>query len=152
MSTPNPISAKTFAGTWLLADAYAETDGRREAFPLGEGAEGLIIYDAAGYMSAQLMRTGRARFSTRNLDEVPLNEFREAYLGYTSYYGRFTLNTAANTVTHHVEGSLAAGWVGGDQLRYFSFGDDGSLTLRTPPMRTADGSKVVNTLVWRRAS
>jgi hypothetical protein len=152
MPQPIPINAKTFAGTWRLADAYAETDGRREAFPLGDGAHGLIIYDEAGFMSAQLMRAGRGRFTARDPDEVPLNEFKEAYLGYTSYYGRFTLNVAAKTVTHHVEGSLAAGWIGGDQLRYFTFGDDGTLTLRTPPMRTVDGSKVVNTLVWRRAS
>ena len=64
--------------------------------------------------------------------------------------GTYTLNVAEMTVTHHVEGSLAAGWVGGDQLRYFEFVDD-RLVLKTPPMRTADGTRVVNTLVWRRA-
>jgi len=151
MPKSTSVSAKTFAGTWRLSDAYAETEAGRRAFPLGDGAHGLIIYDEAGYMSAQLMSAGRRRLSKRDLDEVPLEEFKEAYLGYTAYYGTFSLNLEEGTVTHHVEGSLAAVWVGGDQLRYFAFEDDGTLTLRTPPMRAADGTKVVNTLVWRRA-
>jgi len=151
MANEPSVTPATFAGTWRLADAYAETEAGRQPFPLGDGTHGLIIYDAAGYMSAQLMSKDRERLSQRNLDEVPLEEFRQAYLGYTSYYGTFTLNAAENTVVHHVEGSLAAGWVGGDQLRYFEFSADGALILKTPPIRVADGTKVVNTLVWRRA-
>ncbi len=151
MSKAAPVSAERFAGTWRLADSYAETDAGRQAFPLGENTHGFIIYDAAGYMSAQLMSDGRERLSQRNLDDVPPDEFRQAYLTYTAYYGTFTLDPEAGTVVHHVEGSLAAGWVGGDQLRYFEFTDDGALVLKTPPMRTVDGTKVVNTLVWRRA-
>ena len=150
MSNNQKITASSFAGTWRLADAYAETDAGRQPFPLGEGTQGLIIYDERGFMSAQLMSADRTRLSARNLDDVPLDEFKTAYLGYTSYFGRFSLNAAENTVTHHVEGSLAAGWVGGDQLRYFEFVDD-NLVLKTPPIRVADGSKVVNTLIWARA-
>ncbi len=143
------ITIHSFAGTWRLADAYAETDARRLPFPLGEGTQGLIIYDERGYMSAQLMSPDRARFSARNLDKVPLEEFRAAYLGYTSYFGQFTLDVPQKTVTHHVHGSLAAGWVGGDQLRYFEFVEE-RLVLKTPPIRIADGSKVINTLIWGR--
>jgi hypothetical protein len=149
MSNDQQITAHSFAGTWRLADAYAETDAGKQPFPLGERTQGLIIYDDAGYMSAQLMSADRARLSARNLDDVPLEEFKTAYLGYTSYFGTFTLNVAEKTVTHHVEGSLAAGWVGGDQLRYFEF-VEGNLVLKTPPIRIADGSKVVNTLIWAR--
>lgn len=150
MSSATEINADSFAGTWRLADAYAETAQGRRPFPLGDGTHGLIMYDTAGHMSAQLMSAGRKPFSSRNFEEVPLEEFKAAYLGYTSYYGTYTLNVAEQTVTHHVEGSLTAGWVGGDQLRYFEFAD-GALILKTPPMRTVDGTKVVNTLVWRRA-
>ena len=150
MSNKQQITARSFAGTWKLADAYAETDAGRQAFPLGEGTQGIIIYDENGYMSAQLMSADRERLSARNLDHVPLEEFKTAYLGYTSYFGSFTLNAAEKTITHHVEGSLAAGWVGGDQLRYFEF-VDGDLVLKTPPIRVAEGSKVVNTLIWSRA-
>ena len=150
MSSAEEINANSFAGAWRLAEAYAETDAGRQPFPLGDGTQGLIMYDTEGHMSAQLMSADRKPFSSRNLEAVPLQEFKATYLGYTSYYGTYTLNVAEKTVTHHVEGALTAGWVGGDQLRYFEF-VDGALVLKTPPMRTADGTKVVNTLVWRRA-
>jgi hypothetical protein len=150
MSDDLDINASSFAGTWRLAEAYAESSTGRTEFPLGDGTKGLIMYDTAGNMSAQLMSADRKPFSSRALDEVPLEEFKTAYLGYTSYYGTYTLNVDKKTVTHHVEGSLSAGWVGGDQLRYFEFAD-GCLVLKTPPMRTVDGTKVVNTLVWQRA-
>lgn len=149
MARAKRVGPQTFAGTWRLEDAYAETASGRQPFPLGDGAHGFIMYDAHGHMSAQLMRAERERLSSSNLDDVPLQEFKDAYLGYTAYYGTYTLNLIENTVTHHVEGSLAASWVGGDQLRYFDFVDD-TLVLKTPPMRTADGTKVINTLVWRK--
>ncbi len=150
MHDAQEINTGSFAGAWRLEEAYAETPAGRQPFPLGNDAHGLIMYDAAGHMSAQLMSSGRKPFSSQNLDEVALEEFKAAYLGYTSYYGTYTLNADEKTVTHHVEGSLAARWVGGDQLRYFEFADE-RLILRTPPMRTVDGTKVVNTLVWQRA-
>jgi len=150
MSDDLDIDASSFAGSWRLVEAYAESSAGRTPFPLGDGTLGSIMYDTAGNMSAQLMSADRKPFSSRALDEVPLEEFKTAYLGYTSYYGTYTINLDEKTVTHHVEGSLAAGWVGGDQLRYFEFAD-GRLVLKTPPMRTVDGTKVVNTLVWQRA-
>jgi hypothetical protein len=150
MNSEQEIDANAFAGAWRLAEAYAETPDGRRPFPLGDGTRGLIMYDTEGHMSAQLMSANRKPFSARNLEDVPLEEFKTTYLGYTSYFGTYTLDVAKKTITHHVEGALTAGWVGGDQLRYFEFAD-GALVLKTPPMRTADGTKVVNTLVWRRA-
>ena len=144
------IDATSFAGTWRLRDAYAESDQGREAFPLGENTRGQIIYDVKGFMSAQLMSDKRALLSARDLDAVPLAEFKTAYITYTSYYGSYTLDTAQQTITHQVEGALAAAWVGRGQLRYYEFVDD-NLVLRTPPIRTAAGHKVRNTLVWQRA-
>ena len=145
------ISAKTFAGTWRLQQAFAEKDGVRQAFPLGEGTKGRIMYDDIGHMSAQLMSKERVNFSSRVPKEIPLEEISRAYHEYTSYYGTYTLDVDAGTITHHVEGALAPQWIGGDQLRYFKFdGDD--LVLTTPPMKVADGSKVVNTLVWRKVT
>lgn len=145
------ISAKTFAGTWRLQDSYAEKDGVRQPFPLGEGTQGLIMYDDIGHMSAQLMSKERVRFSARIPKDIPLEEVSRAYHEYTSYYGTYTLDVDAGTITHHVEGALAPQWIGGDQLRYFKFNGE-NLILTTPPMKVADGSKVVNTLIWRKVT
>ena len=145
------ISAKNFAGTWRLKDAYAEKDGVRQAFPLGENTQGLIMYDDIGNMSAQLMSKERVRFSARVPQEIPLQEIARAYHEYTSYFGTYTLDVAAGTITHHVKGALAPQWIGGDQLRYFEF-DGENLRLTTPLMKVADGSKVINTLIWEKVT
>ena len=90
------------------------------------------------------------KFSARVLDDIPLEEVRDAYEQYTSYFGTYTLDPMAGTIVHHVEGALVPNWVGGNQLRYFSL-DEGALTLKTPPMKLTDGTKVVNFLTWVRA-
>ena len=145
------ISPRTFAGTWRLQESFAESDGTKQSFPLGEGTQGLIMYDELGHMSAQLMSRDRVRFSSRVPSQIPLEEVSRAYHEYTSYFGTYTLDVGAGTIVHHVEGALAPQWIGGDQLRYFKF-DGQLLVLTTPPMKIADGSKVVNTLVWKKAS
>jgi hypothetical protein len=37
--------------------------------------------------------------------------------GYIAYAGRFSVDEAAGTVTHHIELSLSPNWVGTDQIR-----------------------------------
>ena len=46
-----------------------------------------------------------------------------------SYYGRYTLDLSAQTVTHHVEGSSSVPFVGSDQVREFVFEGPDRLVL-----------------------
>ncbi len=149
MTDPNPSAP--FVGTWQLADSYSQKPSGRTAFPLGEKVIGRINYDAAGNMAAQLMAEGRAPFSSRDPREVADSEYRAAYQSYTGYFGTYTVDPQAGTVTHHVLGASVPGWPGHDQVRFYEFGDD-TLTLRTPPMRGNDGEKAVHTLVWQRTA
>lgn len=146
---PDTDLAAAFCGTWELEDSYSEKPSGRAPFPLGEGVRGRINYDASGRMAAQLMARERAPLSSRDPREVADAEYRAAYQTYTSYFGRYTVDADAGTVTHHVEGASVPNWPGNDQLRYFDLDGD-RLTLRTPPMRGNDGEKAVHTLVWRR--
>jgi hypothetical protein len=146
------MQTPSFAGTWELRDAFALTpDGRRLPSPLGEKVLGQIMYDAAGNMSAQLMSVGRPLFSSRSMDETPAEEVKQAFLGFTSYWGSYRIDTAAGTVTHHVVGASAPSWPGGDQVRYFEL-QGNRLTLKTPPIRGRDGVKLVQQLVWEKVA
>ena len=144
-------AATGFVGTWRLGDSYSEGPDGRTSLPLGDGVLGRINYDRAGNMAAQLMSAGRERFSHRNPAEVSDAEYRVAFQTYTSYFGTYTVDPAAGTVTHHVEGASVPGWPGQDQLRYYELDGD-TLTLRTPPMRDLEGNKAVHTLVWHRVA
>lgn len=144
------MSTPSFVGTWQLLDAFALTaDGQRLPSPLGEKVLGQIMYDNAGNMSAQLMSTGRPLFSSRNMDETPADEFKQAFLSYTSYWGSYRIDAAAGTVTHSVVGASAPSWPGGEQVRYFELNGN-RLTLKTPPIRGRDGTKLVQQLVWEK--
>src|SRR5262245_60249382 len=58
---------------------------------------GQISYDAAGRMSAQLMREGRPNFTTPQASEA---DRAAAYLSYISYFGYYTIEADRGTVTH----------------------------------------------------
>lgn len=113
------------AGNWDLVK-FVNVDGSGVEHDAGfEG--GRIMYDRAGHMAAQLMRRNREN--------------------YIAYYGRVTVDSAAAKVTHHVEGSSLANWVGTDLVRYYEISADGN-ELRLS-LRNAQG-RVTGTLTWRR--
>jgi len=54
------MPASDLIGTWaLVSTEWKRADGKH-ANPFGDGAVGVLIYDASGYMSAQIMHAARA--------------------------------------------------------------------------------------------
>ena len=132
-------------GTWqLMTRTVTRADGSTIVDPvLGEKPTGRLIYDASGVMSLQMMRTGRKEAISSPADARDKTNPR-AILGYDSYFGRYTVDEKAGTVTHHVEGSLFPEDLGEDWVRPFILKGD-TLTLR---LTSADG--LTRTLVFQR--
>ncbi len=131
-------------GAWRLAswDWIDEAGGKVDS-PLGEDAIGQLIYDRSGAVSAQLMRPNQPRFVDDDWRRAQLAERAAAWLGYFCYFGTYTVDEAAGTVTHRVAGSWFPNLVGTDQLRYVTLAENRlSLTAETPWGRV--------TLVWER--
>ena len=147
--SPAPRSAsdatQRIAGTWqLMSRTVTRADGTRIVDPvLGEKPAGRLIYDASGAMSLQMMRTGRKGAISSPANARDKTNPR-AILGYDSYFGRYTVDEKAGTVTHHVEGSLFPEDLGSDWVRPFTLEGD-TLTLR---LTSEDG--LTRTLVFRR--
>ena len=135
-------------GTWaLVATGWRRADGRH-ANPFGEGAVGILIYDDAGHMSAQVMRAGRpdAPSPHAGLDTA----MAAAVPGYIAYFGDYRVDEAASTVTHSVAGATMPAWVGTEVTRGFRIAGD-ELTL-TDSVVSADGVAVEASTTWRRLS
>ena len=146
------MNANLFVGTWQLREACAVDDnGARTLSPLGAKVLGQIMYDAAGNMSAQLMARERPLFSSRAAETTPTEEFKHAFLSFTSYWGTYRIDESAKTVTHTVIGASAPSWPGSEQLRYFELNGN-LLRLKTPPIRGRDGVKQVQMLEWERVT
>ncbi len=72
---------------------------------------GTLIYTQDGHMSVQLMYPPSAAALS---NDYVLN-------GYEASFGRYDIDQAAHTVTHHVQGSITHGFVGKDQTRVYKF-------------------------------
>src|ERR1051326_8143102 len=103
-------------GHWTLVSLTA-VDGSQIEYPMGHDATGVISYDEAGHMAAQIMQAGRPRFASGDIDAGTFEELSAALTGYTAYFGTYSVDEGAGVVTHHVEGSLFPNWVGTDQRR-----------------------------------
>jgi hypothetical protein len=116
---------------------------------LGQQPTGRLIYEGSGRMALQMMRQGRARaISQPAIPDEATNA--RIVLGYDAYFGTFTVDEAAGTVTHHVQGSLFPEDLGKDFTREFRIdGDTFELSFASP---ATDGSTITRTLVFRRAT
>ena len=139
-----------FVGTWRLVSCEAREPTGVVQYPLGQHATGQIIYDARGNMSAQVMREERPAFASQDSARATDVEVRAAYEGYVAYFGTYTVDPEKHTVTHHVQGALLPNWIGGDQLRYYSF--DGERLLLSTPRVESGGQLLEFFLVWERMS
>ena len=142
----NPI--KKMIGTWRLISSEFRTSKGEIVYPLGEGAQGQLIFTSAGFMSGQLMRAGRPVFSGPDQSTGTMEEIKTAFEGFVSYYGPYEVDLDNHKVITHVEGSLYPNWVGDDQERFFEFSDN-RLILRTLPIQLGE-ENFVGILVWER--
>jgi len=138
-------------GTWKLV-SYVEkpVDGSAPFCPMGEEPQGIIMYTPDGYMSAQLMRTGRPRFKFGDWFRGSDEEIKEEALGYIAYSGPFHTDEEKQTLTHSMFVSLFPNWVGLTQPRVVKIEGD-MLHLSTATPITSGGKKTMSYLSWRRA-
>ena len=127
--TDRGASSPDVVGSWHL-DSWTLANGTPRCSEEEGGASGIIAYTSDGHMSAQL---GCADIDTSDLSSLSPQEvagrLSRRHLG---YYGRYTLDRSAQTVTHHVAGSSSAGMVGSDQVRPFAFEGNDRIVLSPP--------------------
>lgn len=114
--------ASRFVGTWRLATLQGDSASLQNR---GPRPTGVIYYDAAGHMAVQI-QPDRRRPSWQTRLPTPQEAF-DALRGYTAYFGTYTVDEKARTVTHHREGALNL-----DVVRYvrrFEFDGDDRLIL-----------------------
>src|SRR6202171_5215018 len=91
-------------GTWILGSLYnIREDGSRFS-PVGSNPKGILIYDATGRMSVQIMGSERARFAAGNFLEGTAEENKAAVHGAISYFGTDVVDWESHLVTHPLAG------------------------------------------------
>ena len=120
--------AERFIGTYKLISSGGS----------GENPIGRIHYDRVGRMHVM--------FHARAREPLPQNataeDYRESIRGMQAYFGTYTVDEIAKTVTHHMEGALSPNDVGRDRVRWYTF-DGNRLNLLTSQTATVP-------LVWEK--
>jgi len=145
LNANKPNAADQFIGSWSLVSWSVTAPDGAVTYPYGEDAIGRIMYQPEGKMVACLMHRQRTPFASGNRHEATSAECIAAYREYVSYFGSFTVQESADTVTHHVEGATFSNWIGTDLVRNFVF-DGNTLTLS---LVAPNGS--THQLIWANA-
>jgi hypothetical protein len=88
------VNDRTLVGAWLLEDYVAFLPDSGVEHPMGETPYGLLHYGPDGWMSVIISRRDRPPQHPYGSDAFAFTEF-------VCYYGPYTVDRAAGTVTHH---------------------------------------------------
>lgn len=120
------LLAKKVVGAWRLVSVEGQPPGLPGFY---DHPTGLIVYDPSGTMSVQIAnRTGRGKFAG-GLGAGTQAEKAAAFDSYFSYYGTYTVDEAAGTITHHVEDSSYPDLRGRDHVRWVEFRGNDRMVL-----------------------
>ena len=150
------ISARDLIGAWHLLGIEVETKGLVHNDPFFNGVDsGLLIYDRAGWVSVQIVSTGRQKVNAPSTRPEPATDpglaLQKGALidSYYAYFGRWSFNPQTSVVTHHVSSSLYPGEQGArytQQVRLLG----NRLILSRPIGLSNEG--VVQRKIWERVS
>lgn len=111
-------------GRWRLA-SYEAASKDDVIYPMGKNAIGVLDYSADGKVSVHIMGEG-----------------------YFAYYGDYTVDERASTITHHLEMASQPSFVGASNLRRAEL--KGSTLVLSGEM-TFEGKPRTIKVVWKRS-
>jgi hypothetical protein len=110
-----------FIGAWRLVSVEDRRADGSLTYPYGERPRGLLLYDATGRMSVQIMRSDRPPLSSNEWAEVRAEEIKSTVEGFTAFFGTYEINEAEATIIHRVEGHVLPDSVGKELKRHYEF-------------------------------
>ncbi len=142
-----------FLGAWkLVSTEYKYSDGHTTPYPdLGRDATGFLMYTSSGHMCAQLMKSGRPRWSEADTPTAP--EAASALDGFISYCGAFEIRENKHIMIHHPETASSPNYLGTTQERpYHLVGQDRFFFRGAGTEKQKDGTEVpvTWTITWER--
>jgi hypothetical protein len=143
------MQEEKFVGTWKLLTLELHLSDGTVMEPYGDSPMGMFMADNNHNYVGQLMKPNRKEFEADNQFGGTPDEIKEAFEGYTAYFGTFEV-TNDKTLVNNVEGSMYPNWIGGEQIRYYKFYDN-FLELHTPPMKKGD-TEFTGVLKWERVT
>jgi hypothetical protein len=116
-------TAKDLVGTWTLVSVTFERDGKKTDF-YGPNPQGETMFDPNGRISFIVTRSDLPKFASNNRQTGTPEENKAVVQGSLAYFGTYSVDEAAKTVTIHIESCSFPNWNGTDQKRSFTISGD----------------------------
>jgi|HubBroStandDraft_2_1064218.scaffolds.fasta_scaffold133627_2 hypothetical protein len=142
-------------GVWRLVSIQIEGPTGPLLDPFyNADSTGLLVYDASGWMSVQIVGQHRPAMeapASRPTHDTPQGAALKAAVldTYYAYFGTWDYDETAATVTHHIKSSLIPGETGVSYSQTVTV-EDGRLVFTT--RREVAGGIAVQKKVWQRIS
>lgn len=133
-------------GCWLLKAYQLEQPDGSVIHPMGEQPAGLLVYSPGGHMSVHLSQPGAQPPAAEQLPPGVSPDLALSYACYSSYFGRYSVDSAQQLVTHHLEGASVLAWAGSEFPRRYAL-EGTRLTLSATAVNE-HGTRAV--LIWER--
>jgi hypothetical protein len=130
-------------GTWILDSVYDQTQDGKKNDTWGPGVKGILTY-GNGRMSLQIIAADRPKSASGN-SRMPVGQA-------VGYFGTYTVDEAAKTVTYHIERSTFPQWDGIDRTYNLEIPTENELHITTTkPIPDPTMGPFVPHLNWKRA-
>jgi hypothetical protein len=100
-----PAQAPAIVGTWVLVRADKLLPNGTRVADYGPDPHGLVIFTADGYYSVQIYRAEHPKFASGDKGMGTPEEYKDASLGMSVHFGRYSVDPAKGTITFHVDRS-----------------------------------------------
>jgi hypothetical protein len=143
-------AGKKLVGAWRLVSVEG-TDATFH-FPF-DHPTGIITYDRSGWMAVQIDVKGVRKPFVNGPASGTGEEKAAAFDNYLAYYGTYTLDLKAQTITHHLEDASPPNWRGVNNVRWFEFqGNDRLLLIPREDGKggVIDRKNATYKLLWER--
>ncbi len=135
-------------GAWKLVSYELRLRDGIVIHPMGEGVQGILMYDAEGNVVVELMDPDRPPFASGDWLQGTPEEIKVAFEGSLAYYGTYELEKDKGMIVHHIKGCTFPNWTGTDQERIIEL-SGAQLKLITPTI-SISGEELVAHLTFRR--
>src|SRR5262245_20219761 len=79
-------------GTWRLVSYEDKPPSGPSLWPFGKEAKGVLMYDASGHMSIQIMAIPHPKVASGDDSRVTPEEKQALYDAYVAYFGTYTVD------------------------------------------------------------
>jgi hypothetical protein len=109
----------SIVGTWALTGAdKILLDGARVS-DFGANPHGLVIFTADGHYAVEIYRADRVKFSSGDKLKGTAEEYKDASLGMSVHFGRYTVDPAKGTISFHIDRASFPNWDDTTQVRTY---------------------------------